>query len=120
MATMAQMAAVVARAHPATDGDREILVEVSEMLNGQKLLKVGKVAEMLGVSSPTTIRNWLERGYFGGDVIRTEDGTRLFRLSDVLAAKTRMEQTRAENEAGVVEFTDLGDRAPRRYLRRSG
>lgn len=119
MATMAQMATVVARAHPATTEDREILVEASEILSGQKLLKVGKVVEMLGVSSPSTIRNWLEEGYFGDDVIRTENGTRLFRLADVLAAKARMEQTLAENAAGTVEFTDYGDRGPRRYRRRS-
>jgi len=119
MATMTQMAEAISRARPANDEDREILVEASGILSGEQLLKVGQVAEMLGVTSPGTIRNWLEEGYFGGDVLRTANGTRLFRLADVLAVKERMAKTRAENEAGVVEFTDYGERGPKRYRRRA-
>jgi len=42
MATMAQMATVVARAHPATTEDRQILVEASEILSGQKAPQSGE------------------------------------------------------------------------------
>lgn len=118
MATLTRMADAVARAHPASDEDREILVEAAELLSGRRYLKVGEVADMLGVSSPGTIRNWLEKGRFGPNVLRSEDGTRLFRLEDVQAVQRRMEQTRSENERGEIEFTDYGNRGPRRYRRR--
>lgn len=117
MATMMEMAEAVRRARPASHEDADILVEASGILAGEQLLKVGQVANILGVSSPSTVRNWLERGYFAGTVLRTDDGTRLFRLEDVLAVKARMQLTRDENEAGVVEFTDYGDRGPKRYKR---
>jgi len=119
MATLADMAAVVARAEPAYAEDREILVETYELLRGNRYLKVGEVAGMVG-ASPGTVRNWLEKGYFGRNVYRSDDGTRLFRIQDVQAVIDRMERTRAENENGIVDIPDLGDRGPRRYRRRAG
>jgi hypothetical protein len=106
MATLARMATAVASAHPASEEDREVLVEAVELLSGERYLKVGEVALMLGVSSPGTIRNWLDRGHFGQDILRTDDGTRLFRLEDVIAVKGRMAQTRSENESGDLDIPD--------------
>jgi predicted DNA-binding transcriptional regulator AlpA len=112
MSTLKEMAIAVARAVPDRAEDAAILRYAADLLAGQQLLKVGEVAKILGVSSPTTIRNWLERGAFGADTIRSADGTRWFRMADVMAVKSRMEQTDVENEAGNIEFPDYGDEDP--------
>ena len=111
MTDLAGMAAAVARAHPATEADRRDLAAASAVLSGNRLLRVSEVARILGVSSATTVRNWLEQGQFPG-AVRTTGGHRLFRLEDVLAVKERMDLTRVENAAGRVEFDDFGDVDP--------
>src|SRR5450756_1680517 len=62
MTALATLATAVARATPATPEDKARLQEVEQLLCGEKLMSVSAVARMLGVSSPTTIHNWLEKG----------------------------------------------------------
>ena len=100
------------RAMPCVDEhDRRNLAELSRALTGERELSVGEVAEMLGVSSPTTICNWLDRGYFPG-ATRTPGGQRRFKLADVLAVKDDIARTRAANESSHIEFHDFGDEDP--------
>lgn len=115
MTLLATLAMAVARATPAKAEDQAQLREVAQLLRGEKLLGVSTVARMLGVSSPTTIHNWLEKGYFPG-AIRTAGGQRRFRLEDVLAAQKEIKRTRARNASGHLEIPDYGDEDP--YARR--
>ena len=91
--------------------DRRNLAELSQALTGARELSVGEVAEILGVSSPTTIRNWLDKGYFPG-ATRTPGGQRRFKLADVLAVKESIDRTHAVNNSGHIEFRDFGDEDP--------
>jgi excisionase family DNA binding protein len=96
------------RATPASEEDRALLERGHDLMVGARTLSVGAVAKMLGVSSPTTIRNWLEQGVFPG-VERTPGGHRRFNLADVMVVKARMEKTKAQNEAGIIEIPEYGD-----------
>jgi excisionase family DNA binding protein len=111
MTALATLATAVARATPATPEDKARLQEVERLLNGEKLMTVSAVARMLGVSSPTTIHNWLEKGYFPG-VVRTAGRQRRFRLADVLAVQEQIRKTEAHNASGHLEFPDFGDEDP--------
>lgn len=111
MTALATLAAAVARATPARAEDEKRLREAAQLLNGEKLLTVSAVAQMLGVSSPTTIHNWLEKGYFPG-AIRTAGGQRRFLLKDVLTVRVSIAKTNAENRSGKVTIPDLGDEDP--------
>jgi hypothetical protein len=94
MTALATLATAVARATPATPEDKVRLQEVEQLLCGEKLMSVSAVARMLGVSSPTTIHNWLEKGYFPG------------------AVQEQIRQTEARNASGHLEFPDFGDEDP--------
>ena len=111
MTALATLATAVARATPATPQDKARLEEVERLLNGESLLTVSAVARMLGVSSPTTIHNWLEKGYFPG-AVRTVGRQRRFRLADVLAVQEEIRATEARNASGHLEFADFGDEDP--------
>lgn len=115
--TLAELANAVARAQPATPEDAPRLARAEEILSGRKLLTVGQVAEILGVKSPSTVRNWLENGYFP-NADRTAGGHRRFRIGDVLEIADRLEQERQGGDERPV--TDLGDVDPfeRRQARR--
>jgi excisionase family DNA binding protein len=108
-ASAASFARTNARA--ATPEDKARLQEVEQLLCGEKLMSVSAVARMLGVSSPTTIHNWLEKGYFPG-AVRTAGRQRRFRLADVLAVQEQIRQTETRNASGHLEFPDFGDEDP--------
>lgn len=116
--TLAELATAVARAQPATPEDAPKLARAEAILSGKKLLTVGQVAEILGIKSPSTVRNWLENGYFP-DAGRTAGGHRRFLISDVLEIEARLERSRQDAE-GDRPVTDLGDVDPfaRRQARR--
>ena len=111
MTALATLATAVARATPARAEDRARLLEVAQLLNGERLVSVRIVAQMLGVSSPTTIHNWLEKGYFPG-AVRTAGGQRRFRLAEVLAVREQIRQTKARNASGHLEIPDFGNEDP--------
>lgn len=70
-------------------------------------------AKLLGVSSPNTVKNWLEGGHFPG-AYRTMGGSKMgghwrFPRADVLAVKARMEALREKNRAGDLSPPDCDD-----------
>ena len=67
--------------------DSPAVVELSEALHalgGDEFLRVGTAAEMLGVASKDTVKNWAKAGRFPG-ARKTEGGQWLFPLEEVLA-----------------------------------
>jgi excisionase family DNA binding protein len=117
MTALSTLAEAAGRAADRCPSERPYLDEIRAMLSGERLLTVGQVAEILGVSSPTTVRNWLERGQFPG-VLVTSGGHRRFRLADVLAVRGRMDLTTAENASGIYTDADAGDEDPYATKRR--
>jgi hypothetical protein len=109
--TLDELATAVSRATPATPDDAPRLQEATALLSGEKLLSVGQVTELLGISSPTTVRNWLEGGYFP-NATRTAGGHRRFPLKDVLRVEAMIARTRAANASDRASVTDLGDVDP--------
>lgn len=96
----------------ATDGKglpAEALEAARRELDGE-LLTTDEAARLLGVTSPATVRNWLEGGHFPG-ALRGEDGQWRFSREGVLAAKEFMADIRRRNAAGDLVPTDLGDDA---------
>lgn len=76
----------------------------------QELLTSTKAAQLLGVSSPNTVKNWLEAGYFPG-AFRTAGGHWRFPLSEVLAMKQAMEDREQRNAKGDLTPNDVDDDA---------
>lgn len=111
MATLSRLAEAVDRATPASQGDDRLLSELGQLLRGERLVSVGEAATFLGVSSPQTIRNYIQSGLFP-EASRTAGGHRRIRLSDVLAARERIERVRIANASGAVEIRDFGDDDP--------
>jgi hypothetical protein len=68
-------------------------------------LTVAEVMEVLGVTSPDTIRNWLQGGAFPG-AEKAPDGHWYFPLEDVETVKIRMEWVREKNSKGDLELPD--------------
>lgn len=116
MTSLATLAKAQERAIAACPEEGAHLEEIREMLAGERLLSVGEVAEILGVSSPTTVRNWLESGSFPGTQL-TAGGHRRFRLADVLDVRARMELTAYENATGTNTDADSGDEDPYAHRR---
>ena len=76
---------------------------------GPAMLTTTEVAKMLGVSSPNTVKNWLEGGAFPG-ATKTLGGHWRFPLKDVEAVKARMEWVREKNAKGDLAIpADLND-----------
>ena len=87
---------------------RARLAELERTLDVPRWVTSQEAADLLGVSSPTTVKNWLEGGHFPS-ARRTPGGHWRFLLSDVLAVKDTMEHTRRANASGDVAVPDLGD-----------
>lgn len=65
-------------------------------------------AQILGVSSINTIKNWLEGGHFPS-AYRTPGGHWRFVKSEVLAVKEAMENLRRKNEAQDLSVPHVED-----------
>lgn len=75
-------------------------------------LTSGQAATLLGVSSPNTVKNWLEAGHFPG-AFKTAGGHWRFLRKEVEAAKERMDALREKNRAGDLTPPDSdGDLPP--------
>lgn len=90
---------------------RRKLADLEHSLMMPSWLTSAETAELLGVSSPNTIKNWLESGHFPG-ARRTPGGHWRFLLADVLSVKRRMEDVRAANASGALEPPDFEDDEP--------
>ena len=73
-----------------------------------KLLTAAEAAEILGISSETTVKNWLEGGSFPG-VVWTESGEWRAPLEEVLKVKKWMCDLVEKNQAGDMTPPDCDD-----------
>ena len=64
-----------------------------------------QAAELLGVSSPNTVKNWLQGGHFPG-AFRTNGGHWRFPRAEVVAVKERMNELRMRNRRGEIGPND--------------
>jgi len=77
----------------------------------QEYLTSTQAARVLGVSSPTTVKNWLEGGRFPG-ALRTPGGHWRFPLSEVLAVRDAM----ARRQHGDLTPPEVDDDSERPLL----
>ena len=77
-------------------GRGDLVVRLDKALRPQETLTSKKAAELLGVSSVNTVKNWLEGGQFPG-AFRTQGGHWRFPREEVLAARERMNTLRERN-----------------------
>lgn len=82
-----------------TEADRLDLVERLRALRPRDVLTSSQAAELLGVSSPNTVKNWLKGGAFPG-AFQTPGGHWRFPREEVEAVKTRMDDLRERNRRG--------------------
>ena len=73
-----------------------------------EVLTSRQAADLLGVSSTNTVKNWLEGGYFPG-AYRTPGGHWRFPRAEVLETKRRMEALHAKNQRGDFALPDEDD-----------
>lgn len=69
------------------------------------LLTSKQAAALLGLSSPNTVKNWLQGGFFPG-AFRTPGGHWRFPRAEVEAAKRWMEALREQNARGELVLPD--------------
>ncbi len=91
-----------------TDADRLDLVERLAALREDQTVTSKQAANLLGVSSANTVKNWLEGGWFPG-AFRTPGGHWRFLRSEVLAARGRMEELRDKNARRDLAPPDAAD-----------
>ncbi len=89
---------LAARFQRALEGDK---VEAPEVLTSRQ------AADLLGVSSINTVKNWIEGGFFPG-AYQTAGGHWRFPKAEVLEANRRMEALRARNQRGDFALPDEG------------
>ena len=81
-------------------GKDELVREIeAEAQREKEVLTSSEAADLLGVSSPTTVKNWLESGMFPG-AYRTKGGHWRFPKEEVEKARSRMLAVRKKNESG--------------------
>lgn len=82
----------------------EVAHAVAELEQGPVLVKVGRAAALLGVSSPDTVKNWARAGWFPGACL-TVGGQWQFPLDEVLSLRAHREfqQARARGAAPAPE-----------------
>jgi len=88
--------------------DRDDLVKRLAALRDDEVITSKQAANLLGVSSANTIKNWLEGGWFPG-AFRTPGGHWRFQRSEVLAARERMEELRDKNPRRDLAPSDAED-----------
>ncbi len=74
----------------------ELTRRLSAMKDARAVLTSTEAAKELGVSSPNTVKNWLEGGFFPG-AFRTKGGHWRFPRDEVIAVKRRMAELRTRN-----------------------
>lgn len=86
---------------------RAELSELAEILRNPEPMTTTEVARELGVSSPTTIKNWFEGGLFPG-AYQTAGGHWRFSRDEVLRVRREMQQTRERNRTAKFELKNAG------------
>lgn len=88
------------------DAGREDLARKLVPFRPRKALTSGQAAAVLGVSSPNTVKNWLEAGQFPG-ATQTAGGHWRFPVEEVEAVKARMDALAERNRRGDLAPPDL-------------
>lgn len=78
------------------DGHADLAERLSQAVARPRDLTSTQAAELLGVTSPNTIKNWLKGGYFPG-AYQTPGGHWRFPRDAVLAARAEMDDARHKN-----------------------
>ena len=91
-----------------TESGRRDLVSRLEAHRPRKALTSGQAAQLLGVSSANTVKNWLEAGQFPG-AFKTAGGHWRFPLDEVEAVKARMDALREKNSRGDLSPPEAKD-----------
>lgn len=88
------------------DAGRQDLARRLVPFRPRKALTSGQVAAVLGVSSPNTVKNWLEAGQFPG-AFQTAGGHWRFPSEEVEAVKARMDALAERNRRGDLTPPDV-------------
>lgn len=78
----------------------------------EEWLSAPDAAKLLGISSPNTLKSWVNAGHFPGDVRKTPTGRWGFNRRDVLELKRRMEELHRRNRSRDLMPPDGGDEEP--------
>lgn len=81
---------------------------LARYFEGKRLLTSTQAAELLGVSSPNTIKNWLEGGHFPG-AYQTKGGHWRFPLQEILDVKRELQASQNRNQKGELQIPLLED-----------
>lgn len=76
---------------------------------GDEWVSAPAAAKLLGLSSPNTLKNWVNGGHFPGEVSKTLGKHWRFRKADVFELLHRMKERDARNRRGDLAPPDLGD-----------
>ncbi len=77
-------------------GRGDLAKRLEQELRAKEALTSTQAAELLGVASANTVKNWLKGGHFPG-AFRTKGGHWRFPRSEVLAVRERMAGLRKRN-----------------------
>lgn len=88
-------------------GAHEVRDALETLEGGETMVRVGRAAELLGVASPDTVKNWARAGRFS-HVDHTEGGQWLFPLDEVLAlrANRELQMARAKGRVPTPEVRE--------------
>jgi excisionase family DNA binding protein len=92
-------------------GRNDLVQKLKAYRQGAKDLTSREAAEVLGVSSPNTVKNWLNGGYFPG-AYKTPGGHWRFPRAEVLATKAAMDELRRRNRDGDFTPSDSEGEEP--------
>jgi excisionase family DNA binding protein len=83
-------------------GRSDLAEEVEAAFRPNDVLTSSEAADLLGVSSRNTVKNWLKDGKFPG-AFQTDGGHWRFPREEVEKTRARMEELYDKNERGDVE-----------------
>ena len=86
-------------------GRDDLADEMQSAVNPSEVLTSSEAAEILGVSSPNTVKNWLKSGMFSG-AYQTDGGHWRFPRAEVENVRARMEELNEKNAKGDLTPPD--------------
>lgn len=91
-----------------TSGHADLAEQLQAYRPFDEMLTSGKAAELLGITSTNTVKNWLKGGYFPG-AYKTPGGHWRFPRSEVESVRKRLGELRQRNLREDLTPPDLGD-----------
>jgi excisionase family DNA binding protein len=87
-------------------GRNDLAKEMQSAVQADEVLTSSQAAEVLGVSSANTVKNWLKSGMFSG-AYQTDGGHWRFPRREVEEVRARMEELREKNARGDLAPPDI-------------